>query len=52
MMPMAASARASAASKSSMFCRHATSSQIARIAALDSIGASRGDKAVLMMAAT
>src|SRR5947207_8719505 len=46
--PSAASARASAASKSSMFCRHATSSQIARIAALDSIGASSGERDVLI----
>src|SRR4029079_6846233 len=43
------SARASAASKSSMFCRHATSSHTARIAALDSIGASSGDRDVLIL---
>jgi hypothetical protein len=50
--PVAASARASAASKSSMCCRYATSSHTARIAALDNIGASRGDRDVLMMRAT
>src|SRR4029453_19347279 len=48
--PSAASARASAASKSSMFCRVAASSQTARIAALDSIGASRGERDVLICA--
>src|SRR6202035_2869761 len=48
MTPVAASARASAASKSSMFCKVAASSQTARMAALDSIGASRGERAVLM----
>src|SRR5581483_7194908 len=48
MTPVAASARASAASKSSMFCNVAASSQTARMAALDSIGASRGERAVLM----
>jgi len=52
MTPVAASARASAASKSSMCWRYATSSQIARMAALDSIGASRGESEVLMMRAT
>src|SRR4029450_8961956 len=46
--PSAASARASAASKSSMFCSVAASSQTARIAALDSIGASRGERDVLI----
>src|SRR5687767_381566 len=48
MTPSAASVRASAASKSSMFCKAATSSQIARMAALDSIGASNGESAVLI----
>src|SRR3954467_4184698 len=48
--PSAASARASAASKSSMFCRVVASSQTARIAALDSIGASRGERDVLICA--
>src|SRR5215211_7039587 len=46
--PVAASARASAASKSSMFCRYATSSQTARMAALESIGARRGERSVLI----
>src|SRR6185295_11815979 len=46
--PSAASARASAASKSSMFCKVAASSQTARIAALDSIGASNGERDVLI----
>ena len=50
--PTIASARASAASKSSMCCRYVASSQTARMAALDSIGASRGDREVLMMRAT
>jgi hypothetical protein len=31
-----------------MFCRAVTSSQIARIAALDSIGASKGERGVLI----
>src|SRR4051812_33609448 len=48
MTPVAASARASAASKSSIDCSVARSSQTARMAALDSSGASRGDRAVLM----
>jgi len=52
MMPVAASARASAASKSSMCWRYAASSQIVRMAALDSMGASRGDREVLMLRAT
>ena len=50
--PAAASARASAASKSSMCWSVAASSQTARMAALDSIGASRGERAVLMVRAT
>ena len=50
--PVAASARARAASKSSMCCRHVTSSQTARMAGLDSMGASRGENEVLMMCAT
>jgi hypothetical protein len=49
---VAASARARAASKSSMFCRVDRSSQTARMAALDSIGASRGERDVLMLRAT
>src|SRR6185312_3467561 len=49
MTPAATSARASAASKSSICWRHATSSQMARMATLDSIGASRGEREVLMM---
>jgi hypothetical protein len=52
MTPVAASARASAASKSSIFWRHATSSHTARMAALDSMGANKGDREVLMMRAT
>src|SRR5262249_36563492 len=43
-----ASARASAASKSSMCCSIAMSSQTARIGPLDSIGASRGEREVLI----
>jgi hypothetical protein len=35
-----------------MFWRHARSSHTARMAALDSIGASRGEREVLMMRAT
>jgi hypothetical protein len=35
-----------------MFCSVERSSQTARIAALDSIGASRGERAVLMLRAT
>jgi hypothetical protein len=35
-----------------MFCRHAASSQTARMAGLDSIGASRGERDVLMVRAT
>jgi hypothetical protein len=35
-----------------MCCRAALSSQTARMAALDNIGARRGDKEVLMMRAT
>jgi hypothetical protein len=42
MTPQAASARASAPSKSSIFCKNVASAQTARIAELDSIGASRG----------
>jgi hypothetical protein len=48
MTPVAASARASAASKSSMFRRYDASSQTARMAALESIGASRGERDVLI----
>src|SRR6185312_8161720 len=48
MTPSAASARASAASKSSMLCRAEASSQIARIAALDRTGASNGESEVLI----
>jgi hypothetical protein len=35
-----------------MFCSVERSSQTARMAALDSIGASRGERAVLMLRAT
>src|SRR5262249_52381123 len=48
MTPLVASARARAASKSSMFCRNVASSHTVRIAALDNIGASRGERDVLM----
>src|ERR1700752_59722 len=48
MTPVAASARANAASKSSICCRNAASSQTVRIVALENIGDSRGERAVLM----
>src|SRR4029077_19377930 len=47
--PVATSARARAASKSSICWRHAASSQTTRIAALESIGASRGGRDVLIL---
>jgi hypothetical protein len=50
--PVAASARASAASKPSMCWRYVASSQTARMAALDSMGASIGESEVLMIRAT
>jgi hypothetical protein len=52
MTPVAASARASAASKSSICWIVVASSQTARMAALDRRGANRGEIAVLMMRAT
>src|ERR1700759_2684816 len=48
MTPVAASARASAASKSSMFCKVDASSQRPCMAGVDSIGASGGGGAVLI----
>src|SRR3954465_11646263 len=49
MMPTTASARARAASKSSMCCTAATASQNGRMPGLDSMGASRGESEVLMV---
>jgi uncharacterized protein len=48
-MPVAASARASALSKSSMCCKYEVSSHAARMAGLENKGASRGEREVLMM---
>jgi hypothetical protein len=50
--PSAASARANADSKSNMCWRTAASAQTARMAALEKMGARRGDRDVLMMRAT